>query len=115
MTAPRLFVKAANGLVHISNPALDFDALETLLAEYRAADKAADDDYNDRRYTRHEHQSRPAADSAADDVRDEAGLQMTWQQILDWIPDLELAAAEARRQQQATEAAARINPLLKGA
>lgn len=115
MTTSNPFVKAVNGLVHITDPHLDFDALENALAEYRAADKLADEDYDARRLTRHEQITRPAADSAADAVRDEAGLQITWEQALAMSDELYERACDARKQQQAAERAARISPLLRKA
>ena len=111
MTAPRLFVKAANGLVHITNPALDFDEVENLLAEYRAADDLASQDYYARRWTHHDHVTRPAADNAADDVRDAAGFQLDWEAALALSDEIARAASDARKQQQARLS----NPLLKGA
>jgi hypothetical protein len=110
MTTRRPFVKAANGLVHITATDLDFDEIEQALAEYRAADKLADEDWDARRLTRHAHQSRPAADSAADDVRHAAGIQLDWETALRFSDEVAQAAAYARK--QATKL---TNPMLREA
>jgi hypothetical protein len=110
MSTRRPFVKAANGLVHITNPDLDFDTLTDAVNEWVSASKAADDDYDNRRWGQYDTNTRPAADSAADDVRDTAGLQLDWEAALRFSDDIARAAATAR--QQATKL---TNPMLREA
>lgn len=110
MTTSNPFVKAANGHVYITDQNLDHDALHEVVAEWNFAQSKADEDFDARRLNAWE-SSNAAAESAADDVRDEAGLRLTWQAALALSDQLADAAARARQQQ----ANAHISPLLRKA
>lgn len=107
-------IQAVNGLVYITDMALDHDALFELMAEWNFKNSEAEEDFHARRLNAYE-KSSAIANSAAEEVRSEAGLALTWQTVLAILEPLADAAARARRQEQAAERAARISPLLRKA
>lgn len=110
----RPFVKASGGIVHVADTNLDHSNLFEVLAAWNFAQSKADEDFDARRVD-HLEQSAPVAQSAADDVRDAAGLALTWQAALALADQLATHAALARQQEQQADPVRFTNPMMRRA